>query len=218
MKGYNTMSKAKILGIGLASLLSIASTGCSKNSDKITTEKTSVTERAQNPRQKNGREDISVTFIPAKQDYVKSINCLLSLYKNVIPMVKEDAGTKGITKALEDAYTRCRLNGLLKKDSRAYNFTEIIAMNYSGHDFDVWSKSFERAGHEAEKILSEGDSISRKFVPISTSGQDFLRRSIDEPKNLADKWKTATEFEQSHISRLSIRDWAFREKNDPRNF
>jgi len=187
------MSKGKILGIGLASILSMASVGCSNKQADTKSEEAPMVEKGVKSRQQNGREDISVSFIKRDKDYVKSINCLLSLYRQIIPMVEKNAGRMGIGKAMSEAYETCRQKGYLNENSVAFNFKDLVEKNYSGSDLKTWKKGFETAGKEAEKILGEGDKVSRKYVPIALTGKPFLRRCIgDENGNT---WQTTDQAE-----------------------
>ncbi len=171
------MSKTKMFGIGLAGALSLIAFGCAKEKSEKVPEKSQMTEKGIKTNPLNEREDISVHWIERNKDYVKSINCLLSLYKDVIPFIEKNAPQMGISRALNNAYMWCRKNGKIKENSIAYSFVSMIQDNYVGtSDLTSWKKSFLKAGQEAEKILSEGDSISRKFVPKATSA--FRRQDI----------------------------------------
>lgn len=197
------MSKAKILGIGLASALSLMSVGCAKEESTERSGKTSMAEKATQSLSQSTREDVSVSYISRNKDYVKSVNYLLSLYKDIIPHVEKNAARMGITGAIGDAYTWCRLNGKIKENSAAYSFVDIVQKNYAGEkDLSSWKSSFLKAGQESEKILSEGDSISRKFVPKTAKG--FLRRDFVETAESS--WKTKADCEQWYlISEYSVK-------------
>lgn len=204
------MSKSKMFGIGMAGLLSLLSVGCSPNKDMEKSEKAPTTENSVRNRRQNGREDISVSFIKREKDYVKSVNCLLTLYKEVIPMVRENMGQMDISSAMHQAFVRCRQNGLLKQNSVAYNFDDLVCRNYSGADFEQWQKDFSKAGKEAEKILAEGDGVSRKFVPASISNPEFLRRNIERANQ--DTWKTAADSENEQCVRGKTQKWLSKER------
>lgn len=200
------MSKSKMFGIGMAGLLSLLSVGCSPNKDVEKSEKAPTTENSVRNRRQNGREDISVSFIKREKDYVKSVNCLLTLHKEIIPMVRENMGQMDISSAMHQAFVRCRQNGLLKQNSVAYNFDDLVCRNYSGVDFEQWQKDFSKAGKEAEKILAEGDGVSRKFVPASISTPEFLRRNIENTNQ--DTWKTAADAEKEHRIYEHAKNWS----------
>lgn len=204
------MSKSKMFGIGMAGLLSLLSVGCSPNKDMEKSEKAPTTENSVRNRRQNGREDISVSFIKREKDYVKSVNCLLTLHKEIIPMVRENMGQMDISSAMHQAFVRCRQNGLLKQNSVAYNFDDLVCRNYSGSDFEQWQKDFSKAGKEAEKILSEGDGVSRKFVPASISNPEFLRRNIESANQ--DTWKTAADSENEQWVRGKTQKWLSKER------
>ena len=204
------MSKSKIFGIGLAGVLSMLSVGCSPNKDVEKSPKAPTTENSVRNRRQNGREDISVSFIKREKDYVKSVNCLLTLHKEIIPMVRENMGQMDISSAMHQAFVRCRQNGLLKQNSVAYNFDDLVCRNYSGSDFEQWQKAFSKAGKEAEKILSEGDAVSRKFVPASISNPEFLRRNLE--KTDMDTWKTAADAENAQWVRGKTQKWLSKER------
>lgn len=186
------MSKGKLFGIGLAGILSVVSVGCTNKQADAKSEEAPMVEKGVKSRQQNGREDISVSFIKRDKDYVKSVNCLLSLYRQIIPMVEKNAGRMGIDKAMTEAYKNCHLRGYLNENSVAYNFVDIVAKNYDGSNVAAWKKGFETAGKESEKILGEGDKVSRKYVPVSLSGKAFLRRCVGDEKS---DWQTADQAE-----------------------
>lgn len=178
------MSKSKLFGIGLAGALSLLSVGCAKNQAPGKPEPTRKTQTAAYNRIQCAREDISVHHIAPKKDYIKSVNLLLSLYNQVIPLVEKDASRLGIDKALTEAFAVCRTRGALADNSVAYNFTDVVIHNYgrkSCASLAEWRTQFRIAGQEAARILAEPESVHRKFVPKTAHG--FERRSVsgDEP-------------------------------------
>ena len=215
------MSKKVIAITGLAAALSLLSPGCSNGKEAQASEPAKQEQQA-NKRRIGNRENIAVSYIARKKDYVKSINLLLSLHREVIPEVRKLYPNGGIEQALETALMTCRMRGKLKENSVAYSFTDLITQNYGtkggdDKDFDTWSQKFSAAGQEAELILKEPESIHRTFVPASFNSE-FLRRPIEvNGKDGSCVWSSCKALERDFSIKKSAQYWDGILRADPRN-
>ena len=210
------MSKKKVIAItGLAAALSILSPGCSQEDTAKSPDSAKQVQQV-NHRRGNNWEDVSVSYISRDKDFIKSVNLLLSMHDVIIPEVQKSYAKVGGEKALADAFANCRMKGLLKDNSRAYTFTNIVLENYGpkGLDFETWAKKFRTAGEEAKALLKEPEGIHRKFVPSSFN--DAFRRPRSIEKN--NEWATCDELEKEYYNRQNVRVWDLHMKKDPRNW